>query len=210
MKDSGVEWLGEVPEHWKTLNLRWKINIASGEGLSSSEIESEPDFAKRIPVIGGNGIMGFTNRSNTTSALAIGRVGALCGNVHLINYDSWITDNALKISQWNDFDSSYLVFLLEAARLNDMANKSAQPLITGEQVKSLRIVIPPLEEQKSIVLKIEVSLKLFDHLVEKAQSAIKLMQERRTALISAAVTGKIDVRHWQSSTVAEADTELSA
>ncbi|MCU4418654.1 restriction endonuclease subunit S [Acinetobacter guillouiae] len=210
MKDSGVEWLGEVPEHWKTLNLRWKINIASGEGLSSSEIESEPDFAKRIPVIGGNGIMGFTNRSNTTSALAIGRVGALCGNVHLINYDSWITDNALKISQWNDFDSSYLVFLLEAARLNDMANKSAQPLITGEQVKSLRIVIPPLEEQKSIVLKIEVSLKLFDHLVEKAQSAIKLMQERRTALISAAVTGKIDVRNWQVPTLAEADTELSA
>lgn len=152
MKDSGVEWLGEVPEHWKTLNLRWKINIASGEGLSSSEIESEPDFAKRIPVIGGNGIMGFTNRSNTTSALAIGRVGALCGNVHLINYDSWITDNALKISQWNDFDSSYLVFLLEAARLNDIANKSAQPLITGEQVKSLRIVIPPLEEQKSMGL----------------------------------------------------------
>ena len=46
--------------------------------------------------------------------------------------------------------------------------------------------------------------------MNKAQSAIQLMQERRTALISAAVTGKIDVRHWQSPTVAEADTELSA
>ncbi|MDA3500677.1 restriction endonuclease subunit S [Acinetobacter sp. AOR34_HL] len=210
MKDSDVAWLGEVPEHWKILNLRWKINIASGEGISSSEIESEPDFTKRIPVIGGNGIMGFTNKSNTTSALAIGRVGALCGNVHLINYESWITDNALKISQWNDFDSSYLVFLLKAARLNDMANKSAQPLITGEQIKSLRIVIPPLEEQKSIVLKIEGLLRSFDHLVEKAQSAIKLMQERRTALISAAVTGKIDVRNWQAPTLAGAQTELSA
>ena len=208
MKDSGVEWLGEVPEHWKTLNLRWKINIASGEGISSNEIESEPELLKGIPVIGGNGVMGFTNKINTRSALAIGRVGALCGNIHLINYESWITDNALKISQWHDFDSGYLVFLLRAARLNDMANKSAQPLITGEQVKSLRVVIPPIEEQKCIVSKIEDMFSTFDRLIEKAESAIQLMQERRTALISAAVTGKIDVRDWQNPT--EAKMECSA
>ena len=208
MKDSGVEWLGEVPEHWKTLNLRWKINIASGEGISSNEIESEPELLKGIPVIGGNGVMGFTNKINTRSALAIGRVGALCGNIHLINYESWITDNALKISQWHDFDSGYLVFLLRATRLNDMANKSAQPLITGEQVKSLRVVIPPIEEQKCIVSKIEDMFSTFDRLIEKAESAIQLMQERRTALISAAVTGKIDVRDWQNPT--EAKMECSA
>ena len=208
MKDSGVEWLGQVPEHWKTLNLRWKINIASGEGISSNEIESEPELLKGIPVIGGNGVMGFTNKINTRSALAIGRVGALCGNIHLINYESWITDNALKISQWHDFDSGYLVFLLRAARLNDMANKSAQPLITGEQVKSLRVVIPPIEEQKCIVSKIEDMFSTFDRLIEKAESAIQLMQERRTALISAAVTGKIDVQNWQNPT--EAKMEFSA
>ncbi|MCK4080185.1 restriction endonuclease subunit S [Acinetobacter radioresistens] len=211
MKDSGVEWLGEVPEHWDTLNLRWKINIASGEGISSNEIENAPELSKVIPVIGGNGVMGFTNKINTNSALAIGRVGALCGNVHLINYESWITDNALKISQWNDFDSSYLVFLIRSARLNDMANKSAQPLITGEQVKSLRVVIPPMEEQKCIVKKIEEMFNIFDHLIDRVESAIQLMQERRTALISAAVTGKIDVRNWQHPNQKNNNnTELSA
>jgi len=207
MKDSGVEWLGEVPEHWTILNLRWKISIASGEGISSNEIESEPEHLKKIPVIGGNGVMGYSNKINTDSALAIGRVGALCGNVHLINYKSWITDNALKISRWNDFDSGYLVYLLKAGRLNDMANKSAQPLITGEQVKSLRVVVPPMEEQKGIVKKIEEMFSTFDLLIEKAELAIQLMQERRTALISSAVTGKIDVRNWQYPN--EAKTELS-
>ena len=207
MKDSGVEWLGQVPEHWTILNLRWKISIASGEGISSNEIESEPEHLKKIPVIGGNGVMGYSNKINTDSALAIGRVGALCGNVHLINYKSWITDNALKISRWNDFDSGYLVYLLKAGRLNDMANKSAQPLITGEQVKSLRVVVPPMEEQKGIVKKIEEMFSTFDLLIEKAELAIQLMQERRTALISSAVTGKIDVRNWQYPN--EAKTELS-
>ncbi len=68
----------------------------------------------------------------------------------------------------------------------------------------------PLEEQKQIIQYLSLKLEKYDTLIKSAESAIQLMQERRIALISAAVTGKIDVRNWQSPTVAEADTEFSA
>ncbi|HHF3025031.1 TPA: restriction endonuclease subunit S [Vibrio diabolicus] len=198
MKDSGVEWLGEVPEHWMVGALRWRISISSGEGLSSNLVEKSKTDVKQIPVIGGNGVMGYSETSNTDkTAIAIGRVGALCGNVHKIDFTSWITDNALKVSNWDGFDTNYLVSLLKAAKLNDLASKTAQPLITGEQIKALTVVVPPLEEQVAInqeIVKIETQ---FDSLEQKSTLGIKLLKERKTALISAAVTGKIDVRDWE-------------
>lgn len=197
MKDSGIEWLGEVPAHWNVACLRWFIKIASGDGLPNTNFENEADQDNPYRVIGGNGTMGFTRFLNTDrEALAIGRVGALCGNVHLINESCWVTDNALKISCWVRFDSHYLYFLLNAAKLNEYASRSAQPLITGEQVKALKVVIPPIQEQVLIGKHIANELRRFSNLVNKSKIAIQLMQERRTALISAAVTGKIDVRDF--------------
>jgi type I restriction enzyme S subunit len=199
MKDSGVEWLGEVPGHWVISNLRWFIQIASGDGLSNTVIESEQDQENQYKVIGGNGVMGYSKYLNTVDeAFAIGRVGALCGNVHFINYPCWVTDNALKLTNWRNFYPHYLNFLLLAARLNEYANRSAQPLITGEQVKALIVTIPPYEEQLAIANHISKELDSFSTLIERCQSAIQIMQERGTSLISAAVTGKIDVRDWQA------------
>src|SRR5690606_1766874 len=70
--------------------------------------------------------------------------------------------------------------------------------------------VPPEREQNEIANSVEETRNKFDSLSQKAEAQIALLKERRTALISAAVTGKIDVRNWQAPTVAEADTELSA
>ena len=187
-QDSGVEWLGVVPTIWKIGALRWKISIASGEGISSLEVEKEQDSSAHIPIIGGNGVMGFSKRVNSVHAIAIGRVGALCGNVHLINYPSWISDNALKISTWNDFIDSFLVYLLKSAKLNDLASKTAQPLITGEQIKSLKVVIPSIEEQKQIANFLDHETAQIDTLIAKQEKLIELLKEKRQAVISHAVT----------------------
>jgi type I restriction enzyme S subunit len=64
-------------------------------------------------------------------------------------------------------------------------------------VKDQTIVIPPFEEQHAIVKEVECRTRTFDDLNQRAMKAIELIQERRTALISAAVTGKIDVRDWK-------------
>ena len=70
--------------------------------------------------------------------------------------------------------------------------------VTQEDLLNLGFVIPPFDEQEEICQYLYNKLKVFSNLVSKAEQAIQLMQERRTALISAAVTGKIDVRGWQA------------
>ena len=109
-KDSGIEWLGQVPEGWEVTALKWRIRTKSGDGIPTFEVSPEKSVDANIPVIGGNGIMGYCSSANSnTPVLAVGRVGALCGNVHEINYSAWITDNSLVLTvQRNTFDLKYL------------------------------------------------------------------------------------------------------
>ena len=74
MKDSGVEWIGEIPSHWDTVKVKYLGNIRSGDGLESNLIEDEGDY----PVYGGNGVLGYYSDFNySTNVLSIGRVGTV-------------------------------------------------------------------------------------------------------------------------------------
>lgn len=200
MKPSGIEWLGDVPVGWAVKPLRWASKCYSGDGISSDEIKPTDDDAHSIRVIGGNGLMGYTAHGNIKRpVLAVGRVGALCGNIHIVAPPAWITDNALVLDSDSDvFDLQFLSFVMRIRNLNDIASRTAQPLITGTQVRDQRIPAPPLKEQQQITAFLSQELAKFDTLTAEAQRAIDLLQERRTALISAAVTGQIDVRHQPS------------
>ncbi len=196
MKASGVEWLGEVPKHWKCGYLRWYISVSSGTYLNNKEFETDESNDCMNPVIGGNGVMGFTSKTNDGNCLVVGRVGALCGNVHQIRGSCWVTDNALKITYGCDFDVDYLEMYLKVLDLNKLANHNAQPLITGTMIKEQVAIIPPIDEQKNITKFIQSKVGKIDLLILKSSEAVDKIKERRTALISAAVTGKIDVRDW--------------
>lgn len=97
-----------------------------------------------------------------------------------------------------DLDVSYLLRTFETAYLKlrrDSEEAGAtKGAITCEQIGNLTIPVPPLAEQQDIVAHLDTELAKFDTLTAEAQRAIDLLQERRTALISAAVTGQIDVR----------------
>lgn len=147
-------------------------------------------------MIGGNGVMGYCSSFNTSEpSLVIGRVGALCGNVHEVYCPSWITDNALVLAvKESVFDLQYLAQVLRARNLNEIADKTAQPLITGTRVRAEVSPLPPKKEQTAIATYLDRETAKLDRLVEKIETAIARLQEYRTALITAAVTGKIDVR----------------
>lgn len=195
MKDSGVEWLGKIPAHWEITPLRWALSVRSGEALPNTDFDLTASVDRRLPVIGGNGVMGYGDRSNTTAAcIAVGRVGALCGNVHLVDPPAWITDNALVLSEIKGFDRKYLALLLEALNLNRWASQNAQPLITGEFVKAQQLCRPPSKEQVRIVERLGSETAAIDVLINRVRGAIDYLKEFRIALISAAVTGRIDVR----------------
>ena len=186
MKDSGIEWIGEIPEHWNTSSLRWYVSIKSGDFISQEDIDVEG----KIPVIGGNGLMSYTNKTNCNyKTIAIGRVGALCGNVHLIRRPSWITDNALFITNLsNKLYIEYLFYVLKALDLNQYANKTAQPLISGSLVKSRIIPIPPIVEQAAIADFLDQKTAEIDDLIADKEKLIELLQEKRQAVITEAVT----------------------
>ncbi|RKG48865.1 restriction endonuclease subunit S [Acinetobacter cumulans] len=197
MKESGVEWLGKVPKSWCIANLRYFISCNSGDALESSRILRDADEFNNIPVIGGNGLLGFTENSNyKKECIAVGRVGALCGNVHFINYESWINDNALLIKLISDkFNINYLVYLLRSRNLNELASKTAQPLLTGTQVKAEKVCIPLMKEQLEIVRYLDTNLQSLDRLLETVNKTIQTLREYRSTLITQVVTGKIDVRN---------------
>lgn len=194
MRDSGIPWLGEIPAHWEVVPLRWFARIGSGDFIQSSEVAAEPDEVRTIPVVGGNGVNGFTSVANVSSeTVVIGRVGALCGNVHLVEGAAWVTDNALRLRDIRCFMARYLRLVLLEADLNAMASRTAQPLITGTQVMDLRLPLPPSLEQSQIVAKLDEGSAAIERLHMATSITLKLLRERREAVIAAAVTGQLDV-----------------
>jgi type I restriction enzyme S subunit len=193
MKDSGVEWLGDVPEHWDIVKLSYKMKLLSGDGITSQDIEPAGSYA----VYGGNGLRGYTEKYNCNGHyVLIGRQGALCGNINLAKGEFFATEHAVVVYPYEDFD---IVFLSEFLRFMDLGQYSvsaAQPGISVERINGLKILVPPYDEQTEIGEHIKKIMKRFEDLSTKANQQIELLQERRTALISAAVTGKIDVRGW--------------
>lgn len=202
MKPSGVEWLGVIPQNWKSISIRWLIRIGSGDFISNADTEFDWSEETPVSVVGGNGVMAYTNQVNTPKdCIVIGRVGAHCGNVHFIKAPSWITDNALRVSiVSHEVTEEFLMCALKAINLNDFANKNAQPLITGEMVKSKKIALPPVVEQIAICRHIKSIEAYIKSQIEKTQLAIDKLIEYRAALITNAVTGKIDVRDFVAPT----------
>lgn len=190
MKDSGIEWLGEIPEHWEVKRLKYVLKINSGEGIKSEEIKPDGTY----PVYGGNGIVGFTENYNSEDTeIIIGRVGAKCGNVRLVSGSKWISDNALVANLISNMDIQYLSIQMQNMDLNKMANQNAQPLITGTMVKEKEAIFPSISEQQFIVHYIETETARIDAKKSKTEKLIELLTEYRTALISEVVTGKIKV-----------------
>lgn len=195
MRNSVVPWLGEIPSHWCLAPLRWYFRIGSGEFIATDEVASEPDSTHPIPVIGGNGVAGYATSANTVDrqSIVVGRVGAQCGNVHIVKGAAWVTDNALLLREIREYDVEYLALVLRQRDLNSIANKTAQPLITGSMVTELRGPLPPMDEQRAIVEHIACETTKLDAVRAATERTIALLKERRAALIVAAVTGQVNV-----------------
>ena len=188
-QDTGIPWLGEVPEGWSVAPLKWFISIGSGEFLANEKFNAEGE----LQVIGGNGEMGKTDYFNSIKdTIVIGRVGAKCGNIHIARGKSWITDNALRVKSLRKFDLQYLTEFLRTRNLNNLANKNAQPLISGTMVKNTFVAIPSIKEQQKIANYLDEKTELIDQVVTAKKRQIELLKEKRSSLINRAVTRGIE------------------
>lgn len=221
MKDSGVEWLGEVPEHWDLLKLRFISSFGRGLGITKAnlqdtgipcvsygEVHSKYGFEVNVDkhalkcvsqtyletnpeclLVEGDVIFADTSEDQDGS----GNFTQLCGKKRVFaGYHTVVV-------RFNvDLCSRFMAYVFDSESFRNQIRTSVKGVkvfsVTQAILKNATTWLPPIKEQESIVCHLDnITLKI-DSLISNQEQAIVLMQERKTALISAAVTGKIDVR----------------
>lgn len=185
MKDSAVEWVGDIPEHWSIQKLRYYLTLQNGKLINNEEFDPDGKY----PIYGGNGVLGRSHKFNyADEILILGRVGAKCGNVHFTVQEIWVSDNAIAVKT----NQNYLFFyyLLKDMNLNHIASDTAQPLLVGNNVKKLYFPLPKINEQKAIANYLEKACKKIDKTKAVIESQITTLSQYRQSLIHESVTGK--------------------
>ena len=216
MKDSGVEWLGEVPEHWEVVPL--KNLIQRGTSISYGIVQPGEPLEHGIPFVQTTNMskgdfslevlqrtspeiaLGFPRSTLTGGEVLLG-IRASIGAAHVA--PAWLEGANLsrgvaRIMPSAAIMSHYLVFYLrsEATANYWLLAKQGSTFneVSIETVKNLRACLPSIAEQVTIVSHVDQLNSQFNNALGQSIQLINLLQERRSALISAAVTGQIDVR----------------
>ncbi|PUE22231.1 hypothetical protein B9Z43_03575 [Limnohabitans sp. MMS-10A-192] len=220
MKDSGVEWQGEVPAHWDLQPLKYLCSFSGGGTPSKDNLSYWSDGT--IPWVSPKDMKSFwindsqdkitqaavqassTNFVDAGSLLIVVRSGILQRTIPIAINTVPVTLNqdmkALSfISEMNvEFAANFILGNIPPLLLEWSKEGATVESIEHEYLSSSVFPVPPYHEQLEINATIRKRMESFDALEQQASTGISLLQERRTALISAAVTGKIDVRDWQA------------
>ncbi|MDF9433131.1 restriction endonuclease subunit S [Chromohalobacter israelensis] len=227
MKDSGVEWLGEVPAHWEKLLLKRVANIKYGIGEPPAYLDSGVPLIRATNVNRGevtqNGMV-FVEPNDIPEKrilwlkegdIVVVRSGAYTGDSAIIRKKNLpsIAGFDMVVTPASCFPG-FLQYALLSQYLKDnqidLARlRAAQPHLNAEELGACFLLIPTFEEQKTITTFLDAETSKVDSMIEVAKKSIAYLTERRSALVSAAVTGKIDVRGWQPPAVPSATTEAT-
>lgn len=212
MKDSGVEWLGEIPEHWNLCSLGYVSNIDCG----STPSRNEPTYWKgKIPWIKTGEVKYseinyaeeyITEEGLNNSSLRIAKKGTMLmamygqgvtrGRVAILGIEATYNQACAAITFSPKIFNKYAQYFFVAAYsfIRDFGNETSQMNLNASIIEKIKILTPLADEQQEIVNYLDNKTSKIDSLISKSTKAIDLLKEKRTALISAAVTGKIDVR----------------
>ena len=218
LRDSGVEWLGEVPAHWTVTKVRNRYEVQLGKMLKQSQITGESlyPYLSVFDVQWGQinvsdlSQMDFDIREQEKYRLQpgdlivneggsyVGRSAIWQGELENCFYQKAL-HRMRPLSKEDTTRFLYYVMMFATKKGVFVAggNQTTIDHLTASQLNNYKFPFPPIAEQIQIASHLDdINLK-FERLISKAEAAVELLQERRTALIAAAVTGKIDVRVWQ-------------
>jgi len=214
MKDSGVEWLGEIPAHWEVLAVKRRAKrIQTGTTPPTAETEYYEDgvvawygpgsFADDLPLktpakyIAEKAVRDGVARVFESGTAAIVTIGATIGKVGFMERAGSFNQQITGVTfDGQHVDAKYGAYQLKRLEpvLRGIAPNTTLPILDQEEVGYLPFVVPPHVEQRAIAAFLDRETARIDDLVAKIREAIERLKELRTALISAAVTGKVDVR----------------
>jgi len=189
LRDSGIDWIGKIPEHWEVKQLKFIVFMQSGETIKPEQ------FCERgYPVYGGNGFRGFTSKyTNEGEYALIGRQGALCGNVNYATGKFFASEHAIVTYTLNNENVSWIGETIKICNLNRFSQSAAQPGIAVNVIKDILFPYPPTVEQEQISKFLNEYSGKTDAVITLQQQQIDRLKEYKTTLINSAVTGKIKV-----------------
>ena len=208
MKDSGVEWLGEVPEHWVVLTMQRCVAVAEGQVDPRESPYSDMLLIAPNHVESGTGkILEFETAAEQgadsgkylcdAGSVVYSKIRPALRKVCIAPQACLCSADMYPLQGRRGLSNFFLLWVILSEQFSSLAvlesDRVAMPKINRESLKAVRIPMPPMCEQDNISSFLADETAGIDSLVTDAQDAISLLQERRTALISAAVTGKINV-----------------
>lgn len=221
MKDSGVEWIGEVPKHWEVMKLNFackKITdfVASGSFAdlrNNVTYLDEPDYAMLVRTADLSGkdkaiakvyvskhSYKFLSNSNLFGGeVILPNIGASIGDVYIVPEHIYekATLGPNSIMLISKTDNNFLYYLFRSKRWREaliiLGQAAAQSKFNKTEVRGLKVIIPPITEQQTIVAHIEKKVSKMDLQISKANRRIELLEELKQSIITEAVTGKIKV-----------------
>ena len=215
MKECDVDWIGEVPRQWFVTRLGYFATVENGTTPSKEKLEywtdgSVPWLASgevnQLRIVEANEFI--TEQALAESSLRLLREGTVVvglvgqgktrGMSAILYMTATINQNLAAVCPGPNISSEYVFYLFQAmyVSLREDGRGGNQAAINCKMLASLQIPVPPLQEQHDIAHFLNTLTEQTDSLEKEANGAIQLLQERRAALISAAVTGKIDVRNY--------------
>lgn len=183
---------GELPEGWETKTLGSICDLKAGNFVKASEIEEF--FNENLyKCFGGNGFRGYT-KSYTHEGIysLIGRQGALCGNVHLVEGKFHATEHAVVVTPFKNVDTKCLFYKLKEMRLNQYSSGVAQPGLSVNKLLPIELNYPKnIEEQYRIVQEIESRLSVADKMEESISQSLQQAEALRQSILKKAFSGEL-------------------
>lgn len=201
MKDSGIEWCGYIPIHWQVLKIGYifqNLDYLRQPISSENRERNNPQYE----YYGASGVIDKIDSYNVNDkVLLIGEDGAnLVSRTLPLIYKAegkfWVNNHAHILKPISS-DYDYMAFLLETVDYTNYITGSAQPKLSQEKLSSVKLPVPPIEEQKQIAKKLICIVPWIDRSLIEIEKIIKDLKSYKSALITEAVTGKIDLRDWK-------------
>ena len=193
MKDSGVEWLGEVPEHWKIGRLKNLLSINNGSDYKEFEVENSENS---YPVYGSGGVFTYSSKYiYDQESVLLGRKGTINKPLYVTS-PFWAVDTMFYSQVKQGVHGKYVYYQAFGFPYDRYSSNTALPSMTQTDLLNLSVVIPIISEQIEITQFLDNENAMFDNLISKQKKLIEKLKEYRASIISHAVTGKIDVREF--------------
>jgi type I restriction enzyme, S subunit len=191
-KPSGIPWPSRIPAHWEVVRLGRRIELQRGV-----DITKDQQNEGTVPVVSSGGIASFHDKPLVEGpGVVVGRKGT-AGAVYYIESDYWPHDTTLYVNKFRGSHPRFVFYKLCSMDLASFDTGSANPTLNRNLLHPLLVAWPPPDEQVATAGQLDRQTARLDALATKIETASSLLRERRTALISAAVTGQIDVRNWK-------------